>query len=104
MARELFESLIIATVGVFLSVVLIRFIGEVMDKMIAIFQSAGFHNVAEVWQTSPSLLINLFYIACMLPAILSLILAVLRSQMKTEQEVGIGFAPGEDEFTVQEFR
>lgn len=102
MARQLFESLVIAIIGCFMSIVLIRFVGEVLDKMILIFQNAGFHNVAGVWQTSPSLLINLFYIACMLPAIVSLVLAVLRSQMKVEVEVAAGFA--EDEFAVQELR
>lgn len=103
MARQLFESLVIAITGCFLSLVLIRFMGEVLDRMILIFQNVGMYDVAATWQTSPGTLINLFYIAAMLPAVVSIILAILRSQMKTEVEVAAGFA-AEDEFAVQELR
>jgi MFS superfamily sulfate permease-like transporter len=101
MVRNLFESGIIMITGCFISVALIRFLGEVMDRIVATLIDVGVYDVPPEWQTDPGTLINLFYIICMMPAVISIILGILRSQQR------VGVAVGEEpveEFEVQELR
>ena len=100
MAQKLFESGLIMILGCFLSVVLLGFLGRAMDAMVAALMKAGVYDVAPAWQTDPSMLINMFYLGCMLPALIGIVVAILRSQEKTggafTQEVG-------QEFEVEEY-
>jgi len=99
MVQKLFESGIIMITGCFISIVLIRFLGQVLDQVVAALVSVGAYEVPPEWQTDPSTLINLFYIICMLPAVISIILGILRTQEKVGVAVG---GPAEEEFEVQE--
>lgn len=101
MVQKLFESGIIMITGCFISVVLLRFLGEVLDKTVAALVDVGLYDVPPQWQTDPSFLINLFYIICMLPAIVSIILGILRSQQKVGLAVG---GEVEEEFEFQELQ
>lgn len=87
--------------GCFISVVLIRFLGQVLDQVVAALVDAGAYEVPPAWQTDPSSLINLFYIICMLPAVISIILGILRSQEKAGQAYG---GPAQEEFEFEESR
>jgi hypothetical protein len=101
MANNLFESIIIMITGCFISVVLVRFLGQVMDRVVNALVNVGVYDVPAEWQTDPSNLINLFYIICMLPAVISIALGILRSQQKVG--VAVGREP-EQEFEIEEFR
>ena len=101
MVQKLFESGIIMISGCFISVVLIRFLGEVLDRIVEALIDAGAYEVPPVWQTDPSTLINLFYVICMLPAVIGIILGILRSQERVGVAVG---APAVEEFEVEELR
>ena len=101
MVQKLFESGIIMIAGCFISIVLLRFLGEVLDKTVAAFVDVGLYDVPPQWQTDPSFLINLFYIICMLPAIVSIILGILRSQQNVGLAVG---GEVEEEFEFQELQ
>lgn len=85
---ELVESVMIAVLGCGLSLFMSRFGGEVIDRLISGFMNVGMYEIAEAWQTgSQGSLINLFYIVCMIPAALSIVVAFLRTQKKTESDV-----------------
>lgn len=99
MAGKLFESISIATIGVFFSLILLRFVAMSLDQILLTYQEIGIFDVNAQWQSSPQTLIDLFYIAAMLPAVLGIILAIMRSQMKTEAQLQTGFT--EDEFAIQ---
>jgi hypothetical protein len=100
MVSRLFESVVVILTGSFISIVLTRFLGEVMDKILNALMDAGIYEVSPAWQTDPSNLINLFYIVCMLPAVLSLFLGVMISQRKTETGVQTEY----QEFEYEELR
>lgn len=101
MVQKLFESGIIMVTGCFISVVLIRFLGQVLDQVLAALIEVGAYEVPPAWQTDPSTLINLFYVICMLPAVISIILGILRSQERVGVAVG---GPAVEEFEVEELR
>lgn len=88
-------------VGCFISVVLLRFLGEILDRVIAALMDAGVYEVTSTWQTDPSALINLFYIVCMLPAVISIIVGILRSQHRTQFDLG---GPAQEEIQYDELR
>ena len=94
---ELIESVMIAVLGCCLSLFLSRFGGEVMDRLLSGFVEVGMYDITEIWQTgSQESLINLFYIVCMIPAVLSIVIAFLRTQKKTEYDVAqFSTEPGE---------
>lgn len=84
---ELMESVLIATIGTALSAFMIRFGGEVMDRFITGFVEVGMYDIPTEWQTgSQESLINLFYIVCMIPCVLSILVAYLRTQKTTESD------------------
>lgn len=101
MVTKLFESGIIMITGCFLSVVLISFLGQVLDQVVAALVEIGAYEVPPEWQTDPSSLINLFYVICMLPAVISIILGILRTQERTGQAYG---GQSQEEFEVTELR
>lgn len=101
MVQKLFESGIIMVTGCFISVVLIRFLGQALDQVLAALIDVGAYEVPPAWQTDPSTLINLFYVICMLPAVISIILGILRSQERVGVAIG---GPAEEEFEVTELR
>lgn len=102
MGKALMESVISAVVGCFITLILIRFIGEILDRIMLGFMKIGMFSVSPEWQTNPpDTLINLFYIVALMPMLLGILLGILRSQMKTEHEMGL---PATEEIRFQELR
>lgn len=94
---ELTEACLVAIMGTALSVFIIRFGGEVLDRLMAGLISSGMYEVSSTWQTgSQESLVNLFYIVGALPCVLGLIVAYLMTQRKTE--IDTGQYTGEGEF------
>lgn len=95
---DVLESAIIAITGCFLSIVLLRFLGEILDRLVEGLISVGMYEVGTAWQSgNTESLMNIFYIACMSPAVLSIVVAFLRTQKKTERDMG-QFATEPEEF------
>jgi|LGVD01.1.fsa_nt_gb hypothetical protein len=101
MVRGLFDSGIIMITGCFLSIILTRFLGQILDQIAIALVEVNAYDVPPEWQTDPSTLINLFYVICMLPAVLSIIIGILRTQEKTSQAYG---GQSQEEFEVTELR
>ena len=93
---ELIEAILVAIMGTAVSVFLIRFGGEVLDRLLAGLISSGMYEVSATWQTgSQESLVNLFYIVCALPCILGLIVAYLMTQRRTEIDTGQHISEGD---------
>lgn len=101
MARELFEAAIAMIVGTFITIIMVRYLGQTLDLMVATLIDVGIYDVSPVWQTDPSALINLFYVICMLPMVLGFYTGIMLTQRKTEVSVGL---PAQEEFEIQEFQ
>lgn len=86
---ELIEAVLMAIIGTSLSVFMIRFGGEVLDRIVTGFMNAGLYEISSTWQTgAQESLINVFYIIAMLPCILGIVAGYLRTQRTTEIDVG----------------
>jgi len=84
-ASDSAEAVMIALLGCSLSLFMARFGGEVMDRMISGFMEAGLYDVTGLWQSGNiATLSDLFYVVCMIPAALSIIVGYLHTQKKTE--------------------
>lgn len=93
---KLFESILVAIMGSSLSLFMIRMGGETMDRLINGLIGAGVYSVSSEWQHGfDSSLINLFYIVCMLPCVLGLIVAYLITQSKTGVDTGQYISEGD---------
>ena len=95
-ASDVVESVLIAVAGCTLSLLMSRIGGETMDRLVTGFVKAGMFEIPAIWQhTFQSSLINIFYVVCMLPAVLGIVVGFLRSQKKTEYDVAqYQFEPG----------
>ncbi|NOQ49005.1 MAG: hypothetical protein GQ576_07745 [Methanococcoides sp.] len=101
MTSNIFESGKIMITGCFLSIILTRFLGQILDQIAIALIEVDAYDVPPEWQTDPSTLINLFYVICMLPAVLSIIVGILRTQERTGQSYG---GQSQEEFEVTELR
>lgn len=89
-ASDIAESVMIMILGCSLSLFMTRFGGETIDRMISGFMEAGVYDVTAIWQSSNiEVLTDLFYVVCMIPAALSIVVAFLRTQKKTEQDTAM---------------
>lgn len=100
MTRVLIEAATILIIGCFISIMLLRFMGQIMDQIVVTMIDAGIYDVAATWQTDPSSLINIFYLVCLLPIGISVLTVILLTQRKTEAARGLS---AQEEFEVEEF-
>lgn len=93
---DVVESVLIAVAGCAMSLLMSRIGGETMDRIVTGFVKVGMYEIPTIWQhTFQSTLINLFYIVCMLPACMGIVIGFLRSQKKTEYDTAqYQFEPG----------
>ena len=86
---ELIESVLMAIMGTALSVFMVRMGGETMDRLMTGLIRSGVYSVPTEWQHGfDAALINLFYVVCILPCLLGIVIGYLRTQKTTEVDVG----------------
>ena len=80
MSDNLFTSITAVITGSFITIVLLRFLGEVMDRVQASFMDSGLYDVGTDWIGSVDTIYDVFYWACYVPLAVSIIYAFLNAK------------------------
>ena len=78
----LFQSVIAIITGSFITLLLLRYLGETMDRITSSFGNAGLFDVSDKWIGSMDTMFDLFYLACWTPFLITVVYSYMNVRRK----------------------